>query len=135
MNTNPNTAAKISPISPTTETIGNLSERVGHSVEVAKQKVREGVETAKQKLTESSEKLGEKAEALKSKVADGVEVAKEHFAATQETVSDLLGDVATSATQISERVGTYVRANPGKSIALAVAAGVLLSKAFGSRAR
>jgi ElaB/YqjD/DUF883 family membrane-anchored ribosome-binding protein len=104
------------------EALGGLSERVG-----------ETVAAAKHTLAQGSEKLHESADALRHKATEELHHVQEQLAAGKENIKDAFDDLASNATRIGDGIGAYVRENPAKSVAMALAAGMLISRAFNTR--
>jgi len=129
----PNQNSSSQNLTPAADALGAFSEKVGHTVEIAKEKLVHGAEVLGAKSEEVRAKVHDGMESARAKVHEGIEGAKEQIHATGETVSKLFGDFAGTATDFTDRVGGYVRANPGKSVAIAVVAGIILSRAMGSR--
>lgn len=104
------------------DALGDLSERAGHTVAAAKQTFAQG-----------AEKLHAASDSLRAKANEELHHVQDQLAAGKENIKDAFDDLASNATRLTDSIGTYVRENPAKSVAMALAAGMLISRAFNTR--
>jgi|CXWL01.1.fsa_nt_gi ElaB/YqjD/DUF883 family membrane-anchored ribosome-binding protein len=115
------------------EKAGELAGAFKAQVAQFKEKAGEFGDRLRVAATEAKDGLVETGKATQEKLSEGIDRAGESYDDVKDSLGEVVSDLLDQAASASEKVANYVRANPGRSFAAAVALGYIASRLVKSR--